>query len=121
MQTDVPTVIVEHQRLVCSTYGALWMAAPQNSIVGVARNVRTGAWPLNGLRHRAEGRTCGWYLWSGEGGPDPADDYFQAVHLSHLYGRCPEALAYLGLPPGWRFLIAPGHRDVWEDLALLDE
>ena len=30
------------------------------------------------------------------------------------------APASAGLPPGWRFLIAPGHEDVWYDGSLLD-
>jgi hypothetical protein len=29
-------------------------------------------------------------------------------------------MPYLSLPPGWRFLIAPGHEDVWEDQSLFD-
>jgi hypothetical protein len=28
--------------------------------------------------------------------------------------------AFLGLPPGWRFLIAGEHEDVWEDPSLLN-
>lgn len=31
----------------------------------------------------------------------------------------PEIKKYLGLPPGWRFLIAPGYEDIWFDEALL--
>jgi hypothetical protein len=33
---------------------------------------------------------------------------------------CPAVLPYLELPPGWRFLIALGHEDVWEDPSLLN-
>jgi hypothetical protein len=33
--------------------------------------------------------------------------------------RCPRALKYLALPPGWRFLDAPGHEDIWRDATLL--
>jgi hypothetical protein len=29
-------------------------------------------------------------------------------------------MKYLALPPGWRFLIATNHEDVWFDAALLD-
>ena len=32
----------------------------------------------------------------------------------------PVALKYLALPPGWRFLEADGHEDVWHDSVLLD-
>ncbi len=32
---------------------------------------------------------------------------------------CPAVLKYLGLPPGWRFLLHDDHSDVWEDSKLL--
>jgi hypothetical protein len=45
---------------------------------------------------------------------------FQPLHVAQLPERCRRALKYLALPPGWRFLDAPGHEDVWSDPALLD-
>jgi hypothetical protein len=27
---------------------------------------------------------------------------------------------FLGLPPGWRFLVAGDYEDVWEEQSLLD-
>lgn len=75
--------------------------------------------PLNGLRHAADGDTIGWYIWAGEElSQDP--DFFEPVHVAHLAELCPAALPFLGLPPGWRFLVAGEHVDVWEDRSLLD-
>jgi hypothetical protein len=76
--------------------------------------------PLNGLRHLPSGDTCGWYIWGGEVLGD-ADDFFEALHVSHLPERCAEVVKYLDLPAGWRFLVAPGHEDVWFDPKLLVE
>jgi hypothetical protein len=75
--------------------------------------------PLNGLRHPAQGDTCGWFIW---GGPElsQAQDFFKSLHVAHLSERCPAALKYLALPAGWRFLDAGGREDVWHDPALLD-
>ncbi|MHC6219214.1 immunity protein Imm33 domain-containing protein [Arthrobacter sp. MMS24-S77] len=87
---------------------------------GVARNVRDGLWPLNGLRHPAAGDTCGWYFWAGEE-LSTSDDFFASLHVEHLADWCPAVLPYLGLGPGWRFLIAPGYEDVWFDESLLLE
>ena len=42
-------------------------------------------------------------------------DYFQPLHVVHLIEWCPEVVAYLGLPPGWRFLIASHQVNVWFD------
>jgi hypothetical protein len=75
--------------------------------------------PLNGLRHPAEAGTCGWYIWGGEVLREDAD-FFQPIHVVHLRDHCPEALPFLALPAGWRFLVAPGHVDVWKDETLLD-
>ncbi|GCD96029.1 immunity protein Imm33 domain-containing protein [Embleya hyalina] len=107
------------QRQLCSEHQVPWSPPVLGSIVGVARDVGAGGWPINGLRHPIEGTTCGWYLWAGEGEMDQDPDYFQPVHVDHLFDRCPRVLPYLGLPPGWRFLIAPGHSDVWHDPELL--
>jgi hypothetical protein len=46
-------------------------------------------------------------------------EFFQPLHVEHLPDRCPELLAYLGLPPGWRVQLAPGHEDAWYDDKLL--
>ena len=75
--------------------------------------------PINGLRHPIQGDTTGWFIWAG-GEPSTAPDFFQPVHVAHLADWCPLALKFLGLPPGWRFLVADGYEDVWGDPSLLD-
>jgi hypothetical protein len=42
------------------------------------------------------------------------------MHVRHLAEECPEILPYLGLPPGWRFLVTPDHEDIWFDQSLLE-
>jgi hypothetical protein len=75
--------------------------------------------PINGLRHPPEGDTTGWYLWAGEElGAD--EGFFAPLCMAHLDEWCAPAIPYLGLPPGWRFLIADGYEDVWFDPSLLD-
>lgn len=87
--------------------------------VGVAANVRQGLWPLNGLRHRPGAGLSGWFIWAGEElSADP--NFFRPLHVEHLGRWCPAVLPYLGLAPGWRFLIAPGYEDLWWDRSLLD-
>ena len=73
--------------------------------------------PIHGLRHAPENGTCGWYLWTGE--YSDADKFFAPMHASHLTALFPDVLPYLGLAPGWRFLLARGHEDIWFDAALL--
>ena len=84
-----------------------------------AKNVKSGELPINGMRVEPEGGTSGWYIWAGEE-LSASPDFFEAHHISHLSEICPAALKFLGLPPGWRFLAANDHIDVWEDSKLLD-
>lgn len=86
--------------------------------VGVSRSVREGVVPLNGLRHHPTQSTSGWFVWAGEELSEEPD-FFEPLHSEHLAEWRPEVLPYLELPPGWRFLLAPGHEDVWFDSTLL--
>ena len=109
----------KRQQRLCVEHQVQWTPPRPGSKAGLAHDVGTGLWPVNGLRLPVEDSTCGWYLWAGEGEMDQSAEYFEPVHVGHLYVRCQEVLPYLGLPPGWRFVIAPGYSDIWEDLALL--
>jgi hypothetical protein len=111
--------LFSQQRDFCARHGTHFVESPRHLMVGLARNVGKGIWPLNGLRHPPQGDTSGWYIWSDEESSE-APDFFAPVHVSHLLAICPETLTFLGLPPGWRFLYAPGQEDVWQDQKLLD-
>jgi hypothetical protein len=109
----------KEQRWLCNRFSVKFVPSPPTMKVGIAENVKIGAWPLNGLRHTPERGTTGWYFWAGETfSQEP--DFFQPLHAAHLTERCPVIIRYLGLPPGWRFLLADDHEDVWFDLNLLD-
>lgn len=106
------------QLAICQRFGTAFVDAPPDTTVGIALQTLDKL-PLNGLRHPPEGGTCGWYIWGGKEFSQSVT-FFQAVHVAHLEERCPDAVPYLGLPPGWRFLLAPGYEDVWYDAALLN-
>ena len=74
--------------------------------------------PLNAVRTSPENGTCGWYIWGG-GDMSTDDDFFQPLHVSHIGDHCQVIEPYLGLGPGWRVQLAPGHEDVWFDPGLL--
>ena len=104
--------IVAPQRAFCHEQGVECVPSTGQSKLGFALR------PSNGLRHPPEGDTNGWYVWCGEElSPDP--EFFSPLHTEHLSVRYPEALAPLGLHPGYRFLLAGGHLDFWFDPDLL--
>ena len=105
------------QLQICQQYGASFLPSSSSDKLGLARN--TDLKPLNGLRHPPESGTCGWFIWGGEQFSEAAD-FFEPVHVTHLEERCPGALPFLGLAPGWRFLLAGEHVDVWFDQKLLN-
>jgi hypothetical protein len=102
---------------VCAKYQVVPVDVAPTEKLGIARNVRTGELPINGLRLKPEGGTCGWYIWAG-GEMSSDADFFVPLHAGHLPSWCELALPFLLLPPGWRFLVAGNHVDVWFDAEL---
>lgn len=109
-----PEEVNQNRATLAAKYGFDRCGVPDDATVGIARNIRSGQLPINGVRCLPENGTTGWYIWAGETMSDDPD-YFVPLHVSHLGEWCPDALSYLELPPGWRFLIAPGHEEVWFD------
>jgi len=106
------------QRRICRSYATDFVESSPDSKILVARNARPGIWPLNGLRHLPESGTSGWYVWAGEAlSLDP--DFFEPHRVGQVSELLPPVLPYLALPPGWRFVLAENHEDVWYDPELL--
>jgi len=77
-----------------------------------------GSLPVNGLRHPLTQDTNGWYIWFGdELSTNP--DFFVPVHAEHIYDEYPQLIRLLGLPPGYRFLIAGDYLDVWYEKKIV--
>jgi hypothetical protein len=91
--------------------------APGQDNVGLAFST-LGVQPINGLRHPILRGTTGWYIWCGEIFSD-ASDFFTPLCIDRLIERLPLVADLLGIPPGYRFLIAGEHPDVWFDKSLL--
>ncbi len=110
---------MEQQLAICCKYGVALFPAPSHLKAGVASNVREGVVPINGLRLAPEEGTTGWFIWAGEEMSE-ADDFFLPLHIAHIQDWCPQVVKFLGLPPGWRFLVAGDYEDVWVDPSLLE-
>ena len=106
------------QREIAQKYDAQYVPCQGHLKVGLSRSIDSKTFPINGLRHPPEGDTTGWYIWSGEKFSADAK-FFVPIHALHLDARCPAIVKYLGLGPGWRFLLAPGQEEVWFDADLL--
>lgn len=110
--------IEEAQKMICERHGAVFVPACDFVNSGFALKTE-GSLPINGLRHPGTADTTGWYLWCGEVYSEDKD-FFQPVHTIHLYEKYPKVATLLGLPPGYRFLVAGDYLDVWFDPSLLE-
>jgi len=107
------------QKDICEKFNAEYFPSSAELKLGIALNVKDGTFPINGLRHKPDNDTTGWYIWAGEElSEDP--NFFKPLHVKHIKNWCPEVQKFLGLPPGWRFLLANEYEDVWFDESLLD-
>ena len=111
--------IQRSQLNICSKYGSKFVQSPPGLKLGISSNVRLGMLPIYGLRHLPTEDTCGWYIWAGETLLDDPD-FFLPLHVEHLEQWAPSIIRFLGLAPGWRFLISGSYEDVWQDKSLLD-
>lgn len=106
------------QILICKKWQASYLPTLPSQKVGISENVKESIYPINGMRHKPSGDTSGWYIWAGDELSED-ENFFQPLHAEHLNECCPDVEKYLGLAPGWRFLIAPRYEDVWFDPSLL--
>ncbi len=111
--------LIQHQISICNQFKSPQYIPMWDSKLGVALNVKSNLEPINGMRSLPENGTNGWFIWAGEEfNYEP--DFFKPLHAIHLIDWCPHIIKFLGLAPGWRFLIADGYEDVWFDENLLE-
>jgi len=65
--------------VICARFGVESSGVDPERKVGIARNVINSLAPVNGLRHKPEGHTCGWYIWAGK----EVADALKARHREH--------------------------------------
>ncbi len=119
MSDDLDNEAELRQKKICAKYEADFLSSPFDSIIGIALDTFDDLEaPINGLRHSIEREdNCSLYIWAGEYSQN--DDFFKPVHVKHVLDIYPKALDYLGLAPGWRFLLKGNYEDVWYDNDLL--
>lgn len=111
---------MDEQKQVCEKYKAAFVPAPPNMKVGIAEDVKDRILPIHGLPIHPDPGTTGWFIWAG-GEMLQTDDFFVPLDVIHLSEWSPIVVKFLGLPPGWRFLVTNEHEDVWYDASLLSE
>lgn len=99
----------------CQERGIVYTPVDESANSGFALKTK-GSTPIHGLRHSPTSDTTGWYVWCGEF--SARVDFFSPLCTSHLCEHLPEISSLLGLPAGYRFLVADGYLDIWYDETL---
>jgi len=108
------------EQSVCERQGVLPVVPEPGTKIGIALGT-LNMLPINGLRHKPDKGTNGWYIWCGEE-MSSEEDFFSPLHIEHIIEYLPQVEAYLDLPPGYRFLTdGESYEDVWQDLELLKD
>ena len=119
MIQDLHGAAYHAQRTLCEAHGAEFRPLNPASMLGVSACALSGTLPLHGLRHPPTAGSSGWFIWSGD--YSVRADFFSPVHAGHAIAASMPFVKFLGLAPGWRFLIGErGYVDVWFDPDLLD-
>ncbi|MEJ0001951.1 MAG: hypothetical protein WDN09_02105 [bacterium] len=113
--------LIEEQKKITEKFGIKFFPSNPQSMIGISKEIKEGIFPIHGLRHTPEGVGTGWFIWAGDGEiPQDNGTFFSPIHAEHIFQENPLFAKYLGLPPGWRFLIDDkGYEDVWFDEKLL--
>ncbi|WP_029953676.1 hypothetical protein [Achromobacter sp. DH1f] len=97
---------------ICAKYGLA--DTPPEDMIAVAMPT-LGQMPIYGTRIALpQSGTISWFIHCGA--HSDAQDFYQPVHTAHLTELLPQAINYLHLPPGAKFIIDDqGYEDVWMD------
>ncbi|MEM6822127.1 MAG: hypothetical protein AAF558_09325 [Verrucomicrobiota bacterium] len=101
------------QREICNRYRSEFVPSDDQHKLGIALQT-LGRMPIYGTRLKAEGGTCGWYVFAGKDSYSKATDFYKPMCVEYLPEYCPLIIPYLGLEPGFKFIIDNnGYEDVW--------
>src|SRR5262249_10587821 len=97
----------------CRTHHVRFVPSrPQSNVYFALQTIRQT--PINGIKAPPQRDSSGWYSWCGEEFP-ASPECCIALQTTHLADCCPEAVEFLGLPPGYRFRAAGEQIEVWLD------
>ena len=104
---------VKNQKIICKKYKSIYTPCDPALTMGI--NLQSLEFqPIYGVRIKPTKGISGWFIWGGEYSEDPS--FFQSVHGSHIIEMIPSLEKYLGLQPGYKFIIDnQGYEDVWFD------
>jgi len=103
---------IEEQKLVCEEFDSKYMQVHETDLVAIAKQT-LGKEPIVGLRKKPDAENVSWFIYGGE--LEEGDDFFDVISVKELEDVFPDAIPYLALEEGFRFMIdADEYEDVWK-------
>ncbi len=104
---------IEEQKLVCEEFDSAYIKVKEDDVVAVAKQTLDKE-PIVGLRKKPETdeNVC-WFIYGGE--LEEGEDFIETMTVKALEEILPEAIPYLALETGFRFMIdRDDYEDVWK-------
>lgn len=103
---------VEEQKLVCEEFDSKYIKVNETDLVAVAKQTLNKE-PIVGLRKKPDADNVSWFIYGGE--LEDGEDFFDIITVKELEEVFPDAIPYLSLEEGFRFMIdADEYEDVWK-------
>lgn len=106
--------LISEQKLLCEEFESSYIKVSGDDVVAVAVNTLNQE-PIVGIRKKLEPEeNVAWFIYGGEMGE--GEDFFETMTVRELQDILPEALPYLALAEGFRFMIdREDYEDVWKE------
>ena len=105
--------LIAEQKLLCEEVGSAYVEVQGDDVIAVAVHTLNKE-PIVGLRKLPDENNVSWFIYGGE--LDGAEDFFELISVQELAKEFPEALPYLALDTGYRFMIdSDDYEDVWKE------
>ena len=107
---------VEEQKLVCEEFDSRYIKVNETDLVAIAKQTLNKE-PIVGLRKKPDADNVAWFIYGGE--LEEGEDFFDIVTVKELEDIFPDAIPYLSLEEGFRFMIdADEYEGVWKADAI---
>lgn len=118
MLSSITDPEIRRQIQTCERLEADFVVASADALIAFCEPFDAECGVVHGLRSVAAGRQTGWHVWTGDADADDIG-FFNVLHVRDFVSLCPAVGPFLGLAPGWRFIVDGGGPRAWFDPSLL--
>ena len=112
LRIDMLQDFIEEQKLVCEEFDSRYIKVNETDLVAIAKHTLNKE-PIVGLRKQPDAENVSWFIYGGE--LEEGEDFFDVISVKELEDVFPDAIPYLALEQGFRFMIdADDYEDVWK-------